>query len=83
MAKSILALPGMQWQVPLIEEVLEKGHRALVVNPDSLASSMIKVDGTLASDVFDKEKVIEFCRTHHIEAVMSDDYDIVIYRQCP
>jgi biotin carboxylase len=76
--KNILVLPGTQWQVPLIEKIQEMGHRALVVNPDPQAPGMKKADLALESDIFDKERVIAFCREQQVNAVMSDECDIAM-----
>ena len=78
MSKKVLVLPGTQWQVPLIEKIQEMGYQALVVNPDPEAPGMKKADMTLVSDIFDKDKVIAFGKTHHIDAVMSDECDIAM-----
>ncbi len=78
MSKNILVLPGTQWQVPLIEKIQEMGHRALVVNPDPQAPGMKKADLCLISDIFDKDRVIEFGRDQKINAVMSDECDIAM-----
>ena len=76
--KNVLVLPGTQWQVPLIEKIQEMGHKALVVNPDPEAPGMKKADLCLVSDIFDKERVIEFGRDQKISAVMSDECDIAM-----
>lgn len=78
MSKNILVLPGTQWQVPLIEKIQELGHRALVVNPDPEAPGMKKADLTLVSDIFDKQRVIDFGHEQKIGAVMSDECDIAM-----
>lgn len=78
MSKNILVLPGTQWQVPLIEKIREMGYRALVVNPDPEAPGMKKADLTLVSDIFDKQRVIDFGRELNIGAVMSDECDIAM-----
>lgn len=78
MGKKILVLPGTQWQVPLIEKIQELGHKALVVNPDPEAPGMKKADLCLVSDIFDKQRVIEFGRKQEIGAVMSDECDIAM-----
>lgn len=78
MSKKVLVLPGTLWQVPLIEKIQEMGHLALVVNPDPEAPGMKKADISLVSDIFDKEKVIEFGRSHEINAVISDECDIAM-----
>ncbi len=78
MSKKILVLPGTQWQVPLIEKIQEMGHKALVVNPDPEAPGMKKADLCLVSNIFDKERVIEFGRDQKISAVMSDECDIAM-----
>ena len=78
MSKKILVFPGTQWQVPLIEKIQEMGHQALVVNPDPNAPGMKKADLCLISDIFDKQRVVEFGRAQKIDAVMSDECDIAM-----
>lgn len=78
MSKKILVFPGTQWQVPLIEKIQEMGHQALVVNPDPNAPGMKKADICLISDIFDKQRVVEFGRAQKIDAVMSDECDIAM-----
>lgn len=78
MSKKILVFPGTQWQVPLIEKIQEMGHQALVVNPDPNAPGMKKADICLISDIFDKERVVEFGRDQKVDAVMSDECDIAM-----
>lgn len=78
MSKKILVFPGTQWQVPLIEKIQEMGHQALVVNPDPNAPGMKKADLCLISDMFDKQRVVEFGRAQKIDAVMSDECDIAM-----
>lgn len=78
MIKKILVFPGTQWQVPLIEKIQEMGHQALVVNPDPNAPGMKKADLCLISDIFDKQRVVEFGRAQKIDAVMSDECDIAM-----
>ena len=75
MSKKVLVLPGTQWQVPLIEKIQEMGHQALVVNPDPNAPGMKKADLCLISDIFDKERVVEFGRDQKVDAVISDECD--------
>lgn len=78
MSKKILVFPGTQWQVPLIEKIQEMGHQALVVNPDPNAPGMKKADICLISDIFDKDRVVEFGRDQKVDAVMSDECDIAM-----
>ena len=78
MSKKVLVLPGTQWQVPLIGKIQEMGNEALVVNPDPEAPGMKKADLCLISDIFDKERVVEFGRDQKISAVMSDECDIAM-----
>lgn len=78
MSKKILVFPGTQWQVPLIEKIQEMGHQALVVNPDPNAPGMKKANLCLISDIFDKQRIVEFGRAQKIDAVMSDECDIAM-----
>lgn len=78
MGNNILVLPGTLWQVPLIEKIQEMGYKAVVVNPDPEAPGMQIADDQLVSDIFNKEKVIEFGRDKQIGAILSDECDIVM-----
>lgn len=78
MSKNVLVLPGTQWQVPLIEKIQEMGNQALVVNPDPETPGMKKADNALVSDIFDRQRVIEFGRTNKADAIISDECDIAM-----
>jgi biotin carboxylase len=78
MSKNVLVLPGTQWQVPLIEKIQAMGYKALVVNPDPEAPGMKIADICLVSDIFNKQRVIDFGHEHNIDAVISDECDIAM-----
>lgn len=78
MKKKFLVLPGTQWQVPLIKKIQEMGHEAIVVNPDKEAPGIKIADISLISDIFDKDRIIDFCKKMKIDAVMSDECDIAM-----
>ncbi len=78
MKKNILVLPGTQWQVGLIKKIKEMGHNAFVINPAADSPAFFYADDHLQSDIFDKEKVIQYGKEHHIDAVMSDECDIAM-----
>jgi len=76
--KTVLVLPGTLWQVPLVQKIKEMGHVALVVNPAPNSPCFQYADGHLQSDIFDKERVIEYGKKNHIDAVLSDECDIAM-----
>ncbi len=76
--KKILVLPGTQWQIGLIDKIREMGHQALVVNPDPHAEGMSHANEVLISDIFDKEKIVNYGREQRINGVMSDECDIAM-----
>ena len=76
--KTILVLPGTNWQVQLVQKIKELGHRALVINPANNSPCFAYADDHLQSDIFDKEKVIAYGRKNHVDAVMSDECDIAM-----
>ena len=76
--KTILVLPGTYWQVQLVQKIKEMGHKALVVNPAFNSPCFQYADGYLQSDIFARDKVIEYGKKNHIDAVMSDECDIAM-----
>lgn len=76
--KTILVLPGMFWQVQLVQKIKEMGHKALVVNPAPDSPCFQYADGHLQSDIFAEDKVIAYGKENHIDAVMSDECDIAM-----
>lgn len=76
--KTILVLPGTFWQVQLVQKIKEMGHRVLVVNPAPDSPCFQFSDGYLQSDIFAKDKVIEYGKENNVDAVMSDECDIAM-----
>lgn len=74
--KTVVLLPGSQWQVPLAQACKAHGVRTLVVDPHKDAPAAAYADGQLESDIFDLEQVVRYCRTEHADAVISDECDI-------
>ena len=78
MQKTFLVLPGTIWQVPLIDKIRQMGHKALVVNPAPDSPCFTHADGFLQADIFDRERVLNFGRENRVDAVLSDQCDIVM-----
>lgn len=76
--KTVLVLPGTLWQVQLVQKIKELGHKVLVVNPASNSPCFQFADNHLQSDIFAKERVIEFGKENNIDAIMSDECDIAM-----
>lgn len=76
--KTILVIPGTQWQLGLIDKIKEMGHRVLVVNPAPNSPGFDHADGYLQCDIFDKEKVIAYGKLNDINGVMTDQCDIAV-----
>lgn len=75
---NILILPGSRWQEPLLRKAKDLGHRAFVVSPEQNPPCREKADVFLRSDIFDVEKISDFCKMQNIEAVLSDECDIAM-----
>ena len=76
--KTILVLPGSNWQIELVKKVRQMGHKVLVVNPYENSPCFPYADGYLQSDIFDFEKVVAYCRENEVEAIVSDECDIAM-----
>ena len=77
-SKNILVLPGTKWQVELVKKIKELGHKVFVVNPASDSPCFEYADAFLQSDIFDKQRVIQFGKSHKINAILSDECDIAM-----
>ena len=75
---NVLILPASEWLVPLIKKAKELGHNVYVVNPDIDSPGFEFSDEYLLSDIFDSEKVIQFAKKNHVNAVISDECDIAM-----
>ena len=76
--KNILILPASEWLVPLIKKGKELGHNVYVVNPDTNSPGFEFADDYLLSDIFDFDKVVQYAKEKHIDAVTSDECDIAM-----
>ena len=75
---NVLILPGSRWQKALLNKVRELGHRAMVVSPEQCPPCREGEVAFFQSDIFDIEKIVEFCRIQNVEAIVSDECDIAI-----
>ncbi len=76
--KTIVVLPGSFWQIPLIKKSKAMGYRTLAVNPYPDSPAFSFADGHLQSDIFDIERVTEYCKSERADAVISDECDIAM-----
>ncbi len=76
--ETVVVLPGSFWQIPIIKKSKAMGYRTLVVNPYKNSPSFLYADGYLQSDIFDIERIIEYCKNEKADAVISDECDIAI-----
>lgn len=76
--KTVVILPGSQWQVPLAQTCKAYGLKTLVVDPHVDAPASACADGQLQSDIFDLERVVRYCQDEHVDAVISDECDIAV-----
>ena len=76
--KTVLVLPGSNWQVRLVKKIKELGHKVLVVNPFENSPCFPFADGHLQSDIFEFDRVIKYCKENKVDAVISDECDIAM-----
>lgn len=76
--KTIVVLPGSLWQVPIIKKSREMGYRTLTVNPYENSPAFSCADGYLQSDIFDIERVVQYCIKEKAAAVISEECDIAM-----
>lgn len=76
--KTVVILPGSQWQVPLAKTCKAHGLKTLVIDPHMDAPALACADGGLQSDIFDLERVVRYCQDEHVDAVISDECDIAV-----
>lgn len=76
--KTVVVLPGSDWQIPIIEKSKFMGYHTLVINPAKDSPAFPFADGHLQSDIFDIDEVARFCRAERVDAVVSDECDIAM-----
>ena len=76
--KTVLVLPGSNWQIPIIKKIKEMNYRVLVVNPYKNSPAFQYADGFLQCDIFLHDMVIEYCKSEKVEAIISDECDIAM-----
>ena len=76
--KTVIVLPGSFWQIPIIQKSQSMGYRTLVINPSEDSPTFPYADGHLQSDIFDVEKVIQYCMREKADAVISEECDIAM-----
>ncbi len=76
--KTIVVIPGSNWQIPIIKKIKSVGLRALVVNPYVDSPAFSYADGHLLSDMFDSDTVIKYCKAEKADAIMSEECDIAM-----
>lgn len=76
--KTVLILPGSNWQVDLVKKAKQMGHKVLVVNPFKNSPCFAYADDYLESDIFDYNNVITYCKENCVDAVISDECDIAM-----
>lgn len=74
----VMVLPGTEWQIPLIKKLKEIGHTVYLVNPTRYTGVFELADHNFDSDVFAIDAIEQYAREHGIEAVISDECDIVM-----
>ena len=78
MKHKILVMPGTRWQLELVKKIHEMGHLVAIVDPHMDAPCVAVADAYLQSDIFNRQKVLDFCHKEKITGVLSDECDIVM-----
>lgn len=76
--KTILVFPGSHWQEPLVRKIKDMGNRVILVSPEENPPCKTNADIFCRSDIFDMERILNFCKDKKIDAVLSDECDIAI-----
>lgn len=76
--KTVIVLPGSFWQIPIIKKSKSLGYRTLVINPYKDSPAFSFADGYLQSDIFDMERVLNYCKEQKADAVISEECDIAM-----
>ena len=76
--KKVLVMPGTRWQLELVRRIRRRGDLVALVDPHSDCPCAVEADAHMRCDVFDRERVLAFCERERIDAVMSDECDIVM-----
>lgn len=65
-------------QVPLVEKAHARGIHVTVVSPDGPYPCLKMADEVCNLDIYDRDAVVEYARTHGITAVASDQNDLMM-----
>ena len=65
-------------QVPLLEKAHARGIHVTVVSPDGPYPCLKMADEVCCLDIYDRDAVVEYARTHGISAVASDQNDLMM-----
>lgn len=76
--ETVVVLPGSFWQIPIIQKSKAMGYRTLVVNPYENSPAFPYADGHLQCDIFDIEKVMQYCISEKVDGIISDECDIAM-----
>lgn len=76
--KTILVIPGSDWQIPLIDRIKKEGYRVVTVNPYDDSPCFKRADGYLRADIFDKEAVLKYAEEEQLSGLLSDECDIAM-----
>lgn len=74
----ILLIPGTKWQIALGKKIKQLGHELYVVSPEKEAPCKTIADGYFQSDIFSVDMIEKYARDNRIEAIVSDECDIVM-----
>lgn len=75
---NILLMPGARWQVELAKTIKNRGDYLMVIDPNPDAPCIQYADDYCQADVLDWEKVSDYCASREIDAVVSDECDVVM-----
>jgi carbamoyl-phosphate synthase large subunit len=76
--KRILVIAGGEWQVPIIRTAKALGYFVVNTNLYENSPGFVYADVGVVVDVYDVQKNIEVARQYNVDAIVSDQSDIVV-----
>lgn len=74
----IMVLPGTKWQIPLVQRAKSMGHQVILVNPTKNSGIFELADDFLASDIFAIDRIEQYAKEKHVDAIITDECDIAV-----
>ena len=74
--KNVLLIPGTEWQFQLAQQIKRDGYNLYVVSPEDYPPCRSISDHFFQSDIFDYERILNYCKYNSIDGILSDECDI-------